>query len=330
MTKKQERVYVCVDDTDDLTKITSTGMIADAIAKAVQEEFGGKIRMGTTRHQLFLDKSVPYTSHNSAMCFDMLLPAGSAERVNKIGWEKINQMRAESANPGLCILATDVLDDQEIKMRYRDLISYGKKAKVRYVTREEAVEQAKAFPEIILRWDGETGQGRIGSLAGVGLRMSGEDGRFRGKYHLKKLSEEAVLTVEKLTALCERHLGTRPVFADNEGHPLDLHEKVQLADKVKPVLLGGQMVMLCGQAEDGSWIPHSKDSLPKENTGNKKRKVPGKGSEKCPYFELDPDEEERFQDNRPRSCGACLYRRLESDGYSCSKGIMKKEVASPY
>ena len=310
-----ERVYICVDDTDDLTKATSTGAIADAIGRAVQEEFGGTIRPGITRHQLFLDRSVPYTSHNSSMCFDILLPAGSAARVDEIGWEVIGRMRAPGANPGLCILAAAAESEEDIRGRYSALIRFGRQAKIRYVTRREAVDTAKVFPEIILKWDGETGRGRIGALAGVGLRISGEDGRFRGKYHLKKLSGEPVLSAGEFADLCAEKLGVRPVFADNEGCALDPQEMVRTADKVKPVLLGGQMVILCGRGEDGLWLPHTKDSLPKENPGAGKKKAGA-----CPYFEPDPDEEERFHENRPRSCGSCLYRRLEADGYSCSKG----------
>lgn len=252
------------------------------------------------------------------MCFDVLLPAGSAARVDEIGWETIDKMRAKSANPGLCILPVDAQDEETIRARYRDLIRYGQETKIRYMTREEAVETAKAFPELILKWDGETGQGRIGALAGVGLRMSGEDGRFRGKFSLNGLSDQKILSAEELFGLCEKAFGMRPVFADEKGQPLSPQEKIQLAENIKPVFSGGKMVMLCGNSGNGTWVPLTKDGLPKENPGAKKKKAP----KTCPFFEPDPDEEERFFEKRPRSCGACLYRRLEADGYSCSKGLL--------
>ena len=48
------RYYLCVDDTDDLTKKTSTGKIAEHIKKEA-ESLGSVIDYGITRHQLLLD-----------------------------------------------------------------------------------------------------------------------------------------------------------------------------------------------------------------------------------------------------------------------------------
>ena len=47
------RIYICVDDTDDLTKSTSTGKIADMIAQEIVK-MGGTMDKGITRHQLLL------------------------------------------------------------------------------------------------------------------------------------------------------------------------------------------------------------------------------------------------------------------------------------
>ena len=73
-------VVVCVDDTDDVTKSTSTGKVAGTIAGAC-EALGGRLRLGTTRHQLLLSPDVPYTSHNSSMCFEAEVPC---ERVEEL------------------------------------------------------------------------------------------------------------------------------------------------------------------------------------------------------------------------------------------------------
>ena len=61
------RIYICVDDTDDLTKSTSTGKIADMIAQEIVK-MGGTMDKGITRHQLLLHDDIDYTSHNSSMC----------------------------------------------------------------------------------------------------------------------------------------------------------------------------------------------------------------------------------------------------------------------
>ena len=62
------RIYICVDDTDDLTKSTSTGRIADMIGKAITKKYGGRVDKGVTRHQLLIHEDIDYTSHNSSMC----------------------------------------------------------------------------------------------------------------------------------------------------------------------------------------------------------------------------------------------------------------------
>lgn len=64
------KVYICVDDTDDLSKSTSTGKIADLIAEQVAA-LGCRAEKGVTRHQLLLHEDIAYTSHNSAMCMVM-------------------------------------------------------------------------------------------------------------------------------------------------------------------------------------------------------------------------------------------------------------------
>ena len=64
------KIILCIDDTDDLTKETSTGAIAQKIATKLQEK-GGKLIDGISRHQLLLHEEIDYTSHNSSMCLFM-------------------------------------------------------------------------------------------------------------------------------------------------------------------------------------------------------------------------------------------------------------------
>ena len=300
-----QKVYVCVDDTDDLTKSTSTGSIAEEIGRRVSEEFGAEIHMGITRHQLLLDERVPYTSHNSSMCFDIDLTAGSAARVDEIGWEVIRARRAESSHPGLCILTLPDEDDHIKEV----LIRFGQRAKNELVTVKEAEETAAQFSEIILRGEGKTAQGTIGALAGVGLRLSGDDGRFRGKYDLTGIADDPCGTVEQCMEGLNKDRGVEAVFADPDGNVLDVQEQIVLVDGAKAVLKNGRMTFLC-TPEDRLWIPHRKDNF------NKKRKK----RPSCEFFELDPDEEERFYEMERRTCGACLYRRLTGNDYICSAG----------
>ena len=102
------RYYLCVDDTDDLTKKTSTGKIAEHIKKEA-ESLGSVIDYGITRHQLLLDDAIAYTSHNSSMCFSGSLSEGQLSRLWEKAAEIIMAEKAETADPGLCLCRLDQL-----------------------------------------------------------------------------------------------------------------------------------------------------------------------------------------------------------------------------
>ena len=309
-----ERVYICVDDTDDLTKTTSTGSIADEIGRRVRERFGCEINMGITRHQLLLDERVPYTSHNSSMCFDVVIPAGAAEETDKIGWEVIHARRAESSNPGLCVLPAGEAEIslEEICRMYDGIIRFGARAKKELIMMEEARDTAQNYPEMILKSEGDSGQGMIGALAGVGLRMTGDDGRFRGKYDLSKVVDGEVCPVCQLAEAFLDRYGIKPAFAAQGKDDLDPRDRIVPAAAAKAVLRSGRLTFICDKNDRGIWQPRSKDEF------NKRRKK----RDACDHFELDPDQEERFHDKKRRTCGSCLYRRLTEDGYLCMAGYM--------
>ena len=311
-----EKVYICVDDTDDLTKTTSTGSIADEIARRIGERFNAALNMGITRHQLLLDERVPYTSHNSSMCFDIVLPEGCAAEADEIGWEVIHGMRADSSNPGLCIFPIPLQEQvpgNSFLMEtapYQRIIEFGTRAKTELIYIEEARETARMFPEMILKSEGVSGQGMIGALAGVGLRMTGNDGRFRGKYDLSFSSDDGSCTVQRFIESFQERYGVTPALIDQDGDPLEMQAQINPVREAKAVLKAGHMTFFCGRDDHGIWRPYSKDEF------NKKRKK----REACESFVLDPDQEERFHEKKRGSCGSCLYRRLTADGYICMVG----------
>ena len=304
MNVELKRTYICVDDTDDLTKKTSTGAVADEIASRLLERFESGVNMGITRHQLLLDERVPYTSHNSSMCFDILMPAGSEDEAEEIGWEVIHELRAGTSNPGLCILMTDSSKD------YGDVIVFGKRAKEELVQISEAYDLAAAYTEIRLKGEGSTGQGVIGALAGVGLRMTGDDGRFRGKYDLGATAEAMMCTTKHFIKDFRGRYGIEPVLTDRDGRTPMPGDKIVPVKEAKAILRQGRLTFLCDIDESGIWRPYTKDEF------NKKRKA----KEGCAFFTKDPDAEERFHEKKKRACGSCLYRRLTEDGYTCMAG----------
>src|SRR5258707_11158358 len=59
-------LLIGVDDTDNLTS-AGTGRLVQALLAAMEAE-GLGTGVGATRHQLFVDPRIPYTSHNSSAC----------------------------------------------------------------------------------------------------------------------------------------------------------------------------------------------------------------------------------------------------------------------
>ncbi len=177
--------WVCVDDTD-MPGTKGTGCLVQEICEEIEAEGVGTCS-AISRHQLFVHEDIPFTSHNSAMCFEIDLKNGSTRS------EMIDYMVAalenrflEGSDPGLCV-TTDLSPANRER-----LIAFGKKAKKAVCTKVEAYGLAGELG-IHLSEHGGTGGGIIGALAGTGLRMSGNDGRYRGWYHLGNPSDQTTV-----------------------------------------------------------------------------------------------------------------------------------------
>jgi len=63
------KIFIAIDDTDNLES-RGTGFRARELAGLLQKEKCGQI-IGVTRHQLFVNENIPYTSHNSSACISL-------------------------------------------------------------------------------------------------------------------------------------------------------------------------------------------------------------------------------------------------------------------
>jgi hypothetical protein len=232
-------LLICIDDTDDIDS-RGTGEIAELMAEGLEAE--GLAACGrVTRHQLLVHPDIAYTSHNSSMCFPAEAVGEQLAAVTEWCCTSLARESVESADPGLCVVAVDTLERPEA------LVEYGRAAKRRVVTKEEAYGLAAELG-VHLSEHGGTGIGVIGALAGAGLRLSGDDGRFKGKFRLegdaggtlsvagvKRQAVADVRTVDGLT-------------------PAD-DERVVAAEECKLVLLGGRAVLLVEPAPAGAPAP---------------------------------------------------------------------------
>ncbi len=233
------RIVVSIDDTDNINS-RGTGDLAAMLAEIIEN--GG---LGTadaiTRHQLLIHEDIPYTSHNSCMCFSASIKDECLDDFIIQAADFLENESAPGSDPGLCVVDLDSL-------KYCDeLIAFGFNAKKIVLNKEKAYQLAHKI-EVHLSEHGGTGDGIIGALAGAGLRISGNDGRMRGR--IKDCKPGEVFRVEEIV---KRSIVELVVSTD--GYVLKNEEMVAMGEVVKTVLLEGRQVLLVTPASSESSAP---------------------------------------------------------------------------
>lgn len=228
------KTLVCIDDTDNLES-RGTGKLAQLMIEHIEENNIAKCS-DISRHQLYVHKDIPYTSHNSSMCFIVESHEDITEYLKSFGSEFLVRESAEGSDPGLCIAPLQESLDRAA------LIDYGKRAKKEVLNKDLAYETAKKLG-IHLSEHGGTGQGVVGALAGVGLRLFGNDGRFKGKMIFE--TRNGFLTAKEIL----KNSNIELVEGIN-GEKIDDKENIKLGEKVKAVLLYNKKVLLVYKCYD--------------------------------------------------------------------------------
>lgn len=224
------KVLICIDDTDNTDIKRGTGQLASQLAQDIEEKGWGRCEP-VTRHQLLVHPDIPYTSHNSAMCFAADIAEDALEEVIAYGSSFLGKERAAGSDPGLCLVIPERLANPGW------LIAYGFSAKQEVLSKDYAYDIAREMG-IYLSEHGGTGDGVVGALAGSGLRLSGNDGRFRGKLAVGEPGQ--ALTVGEI---CVRSYITR-VRSKEDGRVLAADELVEIGEVVKAVLIDREAVLM--------------------------------------------------------------------------------------
>ena len=232
------KLLICIDDTDDLDSI-GTGQLLENLCADLESRGLGRGGF-VTRHQLLLDEAIEYTSHNSSMCC-------AAETDNVPAFTEASKAylaanAAPGSDPGLCILQLRPGAD------YARLTEFGRRAQTEVLKKADAYAAAAPFAETLsLTEHGGTGDGVIGALAGVGLRLTGSDGRIKGK--LRPRTEGETLTAEQF---CAEYGVDRIVTED--GEPLDDCAQMRFREPTKAMLLDHK-VTLTALRDGDFWVP---------------------------------------------------------------------------
>lgn len=222
-------ILLCIDDTDQKGS-PGTGHLLKDLCEEIEIKSWGKCS-AISRHQLFIHDDIPYTSHNSAMCSEITIRDDCLNTIINFCGNFLKEKSAPGSDPGLCVAVISH------KLDMGKAIVFGKMAKKMVLTKDSAYKIAKEL-DIHLSEHGGTGQGVVGSVAGVGLRLSENDGRFRGWYDLGRQGD--TISVKELKS---NH------FIDavkSESGEILLDETVVCfgEDKLKTVLKDAMQVVL--------------------------------------------------------------------------------------
>ncbi|BCS88076.1 hypothetical protein [Pseudodesulfovibrio sediminis] len=240
------RYYLCIDDTDNL-ETKGTGWLAERACNQMTE-----LGLGTfsriSRHQLFVHDDVPYTSHNSSMCVEVQ-ECQNPDTIIRHMQTFLEENGAPGSDPGLCLVGEDLSEAAR-----KRLMQFGRDAKCTVLNKGLAYALASEL-NVHLSEHGGTGDGVVGALAGVGLRMEGQDGRYRGWWHLGP--EGISMAAGEVARKCGAYH-----VQDEEGTPLDNDAPILLQERIKLIRRDGRPVLLAQPTgSNGSMQLLHKDAL---------------------------------------------------------------------
>jgi len=166
-------IFVAMDDTDNINT-RGTGKLSRDVSAELGKEYPVK---GVVRHQLLVHPDIPYTSHNSCAVIHIDADIGDYEEdsgeILKIIFEKAKKEMLndfiEGSDPGLAV-ASDIQVNSA-------LVAFGRDAQQKIVTQGQARALARNSG-ILLEGLGGTEDGVIGTMAGIGLSSTYNDGRY--------------------------------------------------------------------------------------------------------------------------------------------------------
>jgi len=225
--------FIGIDDTDIETS-PGTGQLARRLV--VEAVSRGATHRGITRHQFLVDPQIPYTRRNRGVCIAIEWPESIRELEFAI--DLIAEWSADGSDPGICIATAGSVP--------RQIIDYGRRATREVLKMQDAIALA-AMARITLRPLGGTGQGIIGALSCVGLRASGDDGRFVDLPGLRDLGAHVSIDDLSRIGIEVQHEMTPGARAD---------AGIETLGWVRPRLIGGRPVLpVSWSSEHDAWIP---------------------------------------------------------------------------
>ncbi len=224
------RIAVGIDDTDNLES-RGTGHRARQLGLHLQQLDLARL-LSVTRHQLLVSPEIRYTSHNSSACLVVEAAPEGVEALKQACRIFLENESASGSDAGLCVALWS-----ELERVGEAVAEFGRRAKTEVLQREDAEAFAAKNDLFLVGLTGDHG-GVIGSLAGVGLRYGGNDGRFLWLPGLRDLTGDSHTPAQLKNAA-----GIDDVATLDDIRPED--DAVILTGQwVRPVVKNGRAVLL--------------------------------------------------------------------------------------
>jgi hypothetical protein len=224
--------YIGIDDTDNLES-RGTGFRARQLGTMLEEAGIAKL-ICITRHQLYVHKDIPFTSHNSSACLLMDCDRDKEAELTSYCREFLLRESAPGSDAGLCIASSDVIN--------LGIENWGKNAK-RIVLNKTLAHELALQNNIFL--EGLTGEkiGVIGALAAVGLRHAGNDGRVLWLPFLRD-TEGVFSAAELKDRLCVDTIITK------DGISIPPADRIMTDNWLRPVMRNKEITLIVEKTED--------------------------------------------------------------------------------
>jgi len=237
--------FVGLDDTDNKDS-RGTGFKSRELGKLIHEKNLGEVE-SISRHQLFVHDKIAYTSQNSSAC--LIVESDKGEELKDFCEAYLIDVAEVGSDAGLCFAKKDQINDE--------ILRWGRRAKKEILQKEEAYKLAEAAGMFLKGYTGEK-IGVIGSLAGVGLRRGGNDGRniwlsghelrdLSGVYNIGELKN--IINIESVTT--------------KDGVEVSDNEKLEVGEWLRPPIKNNKNTVIVEQSKnaDYEWKCVTKDYI---------------------------------------------------------------------
>lgn len=216
-------LLIGIDDTDN-KNTRGTGFRSRQMADLFSKE--GYEVLEILRHQLFVHDDIPYTSQNSSASIHII--ADDIDKVISLSRNFLNEIAADGSDVGLCVCTYDKVNPE--------IIDWGRKAKNTVLTKKDALTLA-AKHQIHLEGLTGTHDGIIGSLAAIGLRKWGNDGRciwLKGHEIRDIKGVHQISSLKKMVSINE--------VQTTEGILIEDEEYLDINEWFRPVMKNGKII----------------------------------------------------------------------------------------